>query len=175
MQARNHLRRIILCALFAALTCLTTAMVSFPAPLVGYIHMGDCLVLCSAFLLGPLYGAAAAGIGSALADIFLSYTVYAPGTLVIKALFALVAVCLARVTGRFLPKTVSLLIGGIAGGVLMALGYFAYEAFALGYGLGAAVNIPLNLVQAAFGIIVSTLLVTLLQKIPHVQNILTNQ
>ena len=172
MKTANRLHRLILCALFAALTCVATAAISFPAPLVGSVHMGDCMVLCAAFLLGPVYGTVAAGIGSALADIFLAYTVYAPATLVIKALFALVAVCLARATRRFVPRTLSLVIGGTVGGVLMALGYFAYEALALGYGLAAAANIPLNLVQALFGVVVSTVLVTLLQRIPLVQNTL---
>ena len=40
---------------------------------------------------GPWYGFAAGGIGSMLADIFLGYAHYAPGTLVIKGVMALVA------------------------------------------------------------------------------------
>ena len=174
MKHHGHLRRVLLCALFAALTCLTTAVVSIPAPLVGYIHLGDCMVLCAAFLLGPVYGVAAAGIGSALADLLLAYTVYAPATLVIKALFALVAVLLARPLRR-LPPSIAHAIGGVAGGTVMVLGYFVYEALALGYGLAAAANIPLNLVQAGFGVVASTLLVALLRKIPPIQNILADK
>lgn len=173
MNRSRHLPQIILCALFTALTCLATVAVQLPAPVVGYIHLGDCMVLCAAFLLPPVYGALAAGIGSALADVFLSFTVYAPGTLVIKALFAIVAFWLARALRRMLPPTVSCLIGGIVGGILMALGYFIYEAWILGYGIAAAANIPLNLVQAGVGIALALILVALLSKnsrIIHIQS-----
>jgi uncharacterized membrane protein len=159
----NHLRKLILTALFTALTCLATAMISDPAPLVGYVHVGDVLVLCSAFLLGPLWGAVAAGLGSALADVFLAYAIYAPATLVIKAAFAMVAALTARAL-RSLPVGFGRFLGGVLGGILMALGYFVYEAFALGYGVGAAANIPASLLQAALGIVVSLPLIALVEK-----------
>lgn len=49
------------------------------------------MVLLCGWLLGPIYGTIAAGLGPALADIFSGYVVYAPATFVIKALMALVA------------------------------------------------------------------------------------
>ena len=159
----NRLRKLILTALFAALTCLATAVIQVPAPLVGYVHIGDILVLCSAFLLGPIFGTAAAGIGSALADIFLAYAIYAPATLLIKAAFALVAALVARALRAF-PPSFGRLLGGLLGGILMALGYFAYEAFVLGYGIGAAANIPASLLQAALGIAVSIPLTALMER-----------
>ncbi len=36
----------------------------------GYVHLGDSLVLVSAWALGPVYGPLAAGIGSALRIFF---------------------------------------------------------------------------------------------------------
>ena len=41
-----------------------TIVVQIPSPLGGYIHLGDMAVLLCGFLLGPIWGAAAAGIGS---------------------------------------------------------------------------------------------------------------
>ncbi len=171
MKLNHHLRHLVLCALFAALTCLATAVFQIPAPIVGYIHLGDCMVLCAAFLLPRAYGAVAAGIGSALADIYLGWTVYAPGTFVIKFLFAVVALVLARTLRGGMPIPFARLIGGVVGGVFMALGYFAYEAWILGYGVAVVANIPLNLVQAGVGVILSVILVSLLQKNPHVNRI----
>ena len=88
---QTKLRTLILAAMFAALTCVATMIIHIPSPIGGYFNLGDCMVLLSAFVLGPVWGTAAGGIGSALADVICGYFVYAPGTLVIKALMALAA------------------------------------------------------------------------------------
>ena len=53
-------------ALFMALCCVATMVIQIPSPTQGYVNLGDCVVLLSGWLLGPWYGIAAAGIGSAL-------------------------------------------------------------------------------------------------------------
>ena len=88
---QTKLRTLILAAMFAALTCVATMIIHIPSPIGGYFNLGDCMVLLSAFVLGPVWGTAAGGIGSALADVICGYFVYAPGTLVIKALMGLLA------------------------------------------------------------------------------------
>ena len=88
---QTKLRTLILAAMFAALTCVATMIIHIPSPIGGYFNLGDCMVLLSAFVLGPVWGTAAGGIGSALADVICGYFIYAPGTLVIKALMALAA------------------------------------------------------------------------------------
>ena len=79
-------------AMFAALTCIATFIIKIPTPGTGgYIHPGDALVILSGIFLGPLYGAAAAGIGSAMADILGGYFFYAPVTMLIKGITAFCA------------------------------------------------------------------------------------
>ena len=82
--------RIVLSALFAALAYVATSIIRIPT-FTGYVNIGDTIVLLSAWLIGGVYGALAAGIGSALADLLASYTTYVPGTFIIKFLMALVA------------------------------------------------------------------------------------
>jgi uncharacterized membrane protein len=53
------------------------------------------MIYISAFLLGPV-AAAAAAIGSALADMAGGYAVYIPATLIIKALWGLFSLCSAE-------------------------------------------------------------------------------
>ena len=77
--------------MLAALCCVATMIIKIPSPLKGYLNLGDCIVLLSGFMLSPLYGFLAAGIGSALADVFSGYVVYAPATFLIKGLMALAA------------------------------------------------------------------------------------
>lgn len=81
----KHVRLLVLAALFTALTTVATMVIQIPSPMSGYVNLGDCMVLLSAWVLGPFVGAAAGGIGSMLADIITGYAYYAPGTLIIKA------------------------------------------------------------------------------------------
>ena len=84
-------KRISFTALFAALCCVATVLITIPLPASGYFNTGDVFVLLSAWCLGPIYGVAAAAIGSALGDLFLGYALYAPVTFFVKGLTAFVA------------------------------------------------------------------------------------
>ena len=63
-------KNLVMGALMAALTCIATMIIKIPTPTLGYIHLGDGLVLLCGIVLGPLGGALSAGIGSMFADIF---------------------------------------------------------------------------------------------------------
>lgn len=151
-------KKMILAALLAALCCVAT--LAFQLPIAqGYVNLGDCFVLLSGWLLGPVWGAAAGGIGSMLADVFLGYGTYAPATLIIKALMAFLAAGIARK-----DKSVYYLCGGLAAELLMAFGYFAYEGIVLGLGLPAAANLPWNLLQGAVGLVAAFLILQVFRK-----------
>ena len=155
-------KKLVLAALFAALAYCATLIIHIQSPIGGYLTLGDCIVLLAGWLLGPAYGAAAAGLGSALADLTLGYTSYIPGTFVIKALMAVVAYYAAKaVPGKTVVKSV---ISGVLAEVVMVGGYFCFEATILGNGLGAAVGIASNLMQALAGIVCAVLIKLILDK-----------
>lgn len=166
----DKLFKLVLAAVFAALSCVATLVIQIPVPATnGYINLGDGAVLLGAFLLGPLYGAAAGGLGSALADLILGYAVYAPGTFIIKALMALCAALFLRALKK--KPLAGAVAGGIVGELLMVFGYFAYESELLGYGLAAAASIPANAIQGAAGFIVSVVVYQALRAIPMVKRL----
>ena len=151
---RNHLLKISTAAAMMALTCVLTLAVRIPSPTKGYLNLGDCAVLFGGWLLGPIYGPIAGGVGSALADLFAGYPVYVPGTLVIKAAMAFLA---ALVPYRFRRKESSrpgigfVLSAVIAEGVMTA-GYWLYEAVVVGEGFAAAfAGVSGNVVQGIAG------------------------
>lgn len=154
----SHTFRIVMTALFAALVCVATMFIRIPSPTGGYLNLGDGIVLMSAILLGPVWGTAAAGVGSMLADLLSGYAAYAPGTLVVKALTALTAAAIYRRIGDRRGSLPRILISGIPAEILMALGYFAYTGIFLSYGAGAVAEIPGNLAQGAAGIAVCAVL-----------------
>ena len=161
----NHsIKKLVFAAAMAALACVAT-LVHVPAPLVGYIHVGDAIVLLSAALLGPLYGTAGAAIGSLLADLLLGYAAYAPATFLIKGAVALVfALLCRRVKAEGFKGYLWLLLCGALSECLMIGGYFVYELFL--YDLGAALpGLWLNGIQAAIGAVLGALLVLQVRRI----------
>lgn len=166
-------RNIIMAALMAAMTCIATMIIKVPSP-TGYIHLGDGLVLLSGIILGPLYGGAAAGIGSMFADLLLGYAGFAPATLIIKALAAIVGSVIYHFIYHLISqkklKPIATIAAGICGGIVVTSGYFIFEGYIMGLGFAAAFSgVPFNLVQNAFGIIVSTFLLPFLIKVPVIK------
>lgn len=176
MNTKNNTQFLILSALMAALTCVATMIIKIPTPALGYIHFGDGLVLLSGILLGPVYGSLAAGIGSMFADIFSGYSGFAPATLIIKALAALIGGFIyhsvIRFTHKKFERLLCVILGGLGGGTIVVAGYYLFSAFILGMGAAAAlVDIPLNLLQTVFGILGAAFLLPVLDKIPLVGEI----
>lgn len=166
----DRIRKIVWTGLFTALTTVATMAIRVPTPTGGFVNAGDALVILSAFILGPGWGAFAAGFGSALADILATYTVYAPATLIIKALMALVA---ASVLQRAAKKQKSLkyaVVGSILAELVMIAGYYLFTAVFMTRSYTAALaEIPGNAVQAVFGAVVGTALFYALMRIPYVR------
>lgn len=132
---------------------LTTLFVRIPLPTRGYFNVGDIAVVFAGLVLGSLakkkgflWGAAAGGIGSALADVLGGYAIFAPLTLVAKGTEGALA---AWASGKR-PLWHYALLG--AGGICMVAWYFVGEALMPNIGLQGAVSelIP-NLIQAVGG------------------------
>lgn len=158
------LLKLVFAAMFAALICVATMVIQIPSPMNGYVNFGDCFILVAAWVLGPVYGFAAGGIGSALADLFSGYAHYVPGTFVIKGLIAVAAALIARWFAKKSPKLklVGYISGAVCGEIIMVAGYFGYAALLLGKGFGAWASVPGNLVQGAFGVIVGVVVIQIL-------------
>ena len=159
----SHTKKIVIASLMAALACVATMIVKIPSPMSGYINLGDCIVLVSAFLLSAGYGFAAAGIGSALADLLSGYVAYAPATLVIKGTMALIAFGGYRLLQKKLGSVPARILTGLVAELVMVVGYFLFEGVLYGYGL-AVLNIPGNSAQGAAGLILGCMLAQVFEK-----------
>ncbi|MCM1335681.1 MAG: ECF transporter S component [Eubacterium sp.] len=160
----QKLLRLVFAAMFTALICVATLVIRVPSPTNGYVNFGDCFILVAAWVLGPFYGFAAGGIGSALADLFSGYAHYGPGTLVIKGLIALSAALVTRAVSRKAPRLrlLGYAAGAAVGEAIMIVGYFGYSALLLGKGFGAWASVPGNTVQGLFGLVAGTLVIRVL-------------
>ncbi len=95
MEKRSiQVNKIVLTGLMTALVILAT---SLKIPILnGYIHLGDGFVFLSAVILGPFYGAFAAGVGSMAADILGGFAQWALPTLLIKSSMAMLLGLISR-------------------------------------------------------------------------------
>lgn len=150
-------------ALMAALACVATMIIKIPSPLKGYINLGDCIVLVAGWMLSPTYGFLAAGLGSALADMFSGYVTYAPATFVIKGLMAIIAFYGFKLLHKKLGNLPSRIISGVAAEIMMILGYFVFEGFLYGF-VPSMVNIPANGVQGIAGLVIGIVLMKVFEK-----------
>lgn len=146
MRDKSILRMVHL-GLSAALVFIATYFIKIILP-IGYIHVGDGMILASAALLGPAAWLPAA-IGSSLADLFLGFTPYALPTFLIKGLVGLIAGYLVtRVNKLWLAGLIFVVVE-----LFMVAGYFITESFMYGVN-GAIPAVPPNLLQGLSGVVI---------------------
>ena len=153
-KSKFSINQVALYGILMALTVLATMLVTIPTIATqGYINLGDAIVLLSGMILGPTGGFVVGGVGSALADIILGYSYYAPFTLVIKGIEGALGVFLFRK----ILKEKNTLIPLVVGGIWMAIGYLLAEM--LLYNFPAAIaSFPGNILQGVVGAILASLL-----------------
>ena len=160
---KTKTQKIVMAAMLAALVCVATMIVKIPSPLKGYLNLGDCVVLLSGWILSPVYGFLAAGIGSALADLFSGYVTYAPATFIIKGIMALIAYFGFSLFQKKMPELPSRIIAGVLAELFMVLGYLLFEGVLYGF-VASLVNIPANAIQGLAGLILGIVLIKIFEK-----------
>ena len=118
---------------------------------IGYINLGDGVILISAFLLGPVAFFPAA-IGSALSDLIAGYAQYIIPTFIIKGLMGYAAGTGLRKMKITLLKKI---IIGIISEIIMIAGYFLFESLPFMYGWQAAAgSVFFNAIQGIAAVII---------------------
>ncbi len=159
---KSRTQKIVMASMLAAVVCVATMIIKIPSPR-GYINIGDSVVLLSGWLLSPLYGFLAAGVGSALADLFLGYALYAPVTFFVKGIMAFLAYHLFKVMYKKMPKLPARIITGVLAEIFMSIGYYIFEGFLYGF-IPALSSMPGNLIQGTVGLIIGILLIGVFER-----------
>jgi uncharacterized membrane protein len=134
-------------AIMIALTAVFTLLVRVPIPLTGgYFNLSDVAIFFAACTFGPWVGLVAGGVGTALADVVMGYTTFAPLTFFAHGLEGLVVGLLARRLSGW-----KIVFAWAAGAIVMVGIYFAGEYWILGIGPDAVLEIYINLFQVAVG------------------------
>ena len=145
----TKLRKLAVCGLMAAFVFVAT-QIRIPTA-IGYINLGDAVILISSFILGPI-ALFPAAIGSALSDLIAGYAQYIIPTFIIKGLMGYVAGAALSKVKVTVPKKI--LIGVIAE-VIMIAGYFIFEALPFMYGVEAAAgSLFFNAIQGIAAVVI---------------------
>jgi uncharacterized membrane protein len=173
LRSHTLAKQLAFSALFAALCFVSTFVITVPLPN-GYFNTGDVFVLLSGWFLGPIYGAVAAAVGSALADVLSGFAFYAPATFFIKGMDAALAwlVWKAMKTALKKPSLDCVCRGAsaIAAETFMVLGYFLFES-ALYTFAGGAVALLGNTLQGVLCGVCATVLCIVFYRIPAVKKL----
>lgn len=166
VNTKNLTLKLCLTAMFIALVFVATKVLQIPfVGANGYFNLGDAVLLTGALFLGPVYGAVAAGVGAALADVISPFAIYAPATLVIKALMAVVFYFIAvkpmKKQSKILIRILFVVLGALVAEAVMVGGYFVFETCLYGVGT-AALSVVGNVTQGACGLVIAAVLVNVL-------------
>lgn len=125
-KQQEHLKYIVLSALFAAMIFVMTAFVHIPTQQ-GYVHIGDGIIYLAAALLPMPYAIGAAAIGAGLSDYLSGYALWILPSMLIKAAGVTVftakkpAILHKRNIFALLPAAIICIGGYYAAGVLLAM------------------------------------------------------
>ena len=164
MERTNPLKKsstydLVLIAIFTALTMVATVIIVIPFPSsTGYLNFGDALVFLSGLLLGPWGGFVSGGVGSALADVVLGYTHFAPITLIVKGLEGFTVGYITQQSRFKSHLTFRDLLGLICAALVMLSGYLIAEIPLVGLGFAIAELVSVNLLQVTVGIIIVSII-----------------
>lgn len=172
MRSSDSTQKIVITALFAALTCAATMAIRIPiVGTGGYVHLGDALVILSGIILGPVWGLLAAGVGSAMADLLGGYFVYVPITFAIKGLAALASGHVSRaVCNKPRLRHAAAVLGGCADIILVSGGYFVCEIPMYGLSAAAASVLP-NAFQGTAGLVIALILYPVMLSVPQLRRL----
>ena len=184
MKNKNSIYKIVTVGLLGALVFVSNYL-SFPIPVpvgdISRIHLGNAFCLLAGFVMGPIGGGLASGIGAMLYDLTNpAYIASAPFTFVFKFLLAAVCGLIAhkgKITGNMLEEDFTItvprsIVAGICGSLTYIVLYLAKsyittvlagsapEAAAIALATKAA----LSTVNAILAIIISVPLSALIRK-----------
>ena len=127
---------------FVALVFVVTAYLHIPTNN-GYIHIGDGFIYLAASLLPWPYAVFVGAGGALLADVLTGFAVWAPGSVVVKAVTALLFSSKGK---RIITLRNALAL--LPASVICAGGYYLYEALIYSNFISPLAGIPANLTQS---------------------------
>ena len=139
---RKRIRLMCISGMLTALVFVLTAYLHIPTNN-GYVHVGDGLIYFAACMLPLPYAMAVGAVGALLADCLTGYAIWAPASVVIKAVTVLL---FSSRTEKVMSLRNWLALFPAA--LVCACGYYLYECLIYGNLIAPLYGIPASLLQS---------------------------
>jgi len=147
-------QRIVFSGMFIALVTVSTFInIPYPGSIGGLMHLGTLMLFIISLKFGKTYGALAGGIGMGIFDVLGGWMSWAPGTLVVRFIMGYVVGWISEDNMGQGANTYKNIIAIVAGGLIMIVGYYLYEATFLSTFKVALTSITGNLAQISIGLL----------------------
>lgn len=144
-----NVKKVAIAGILTATETIATMMIAISIPASeGYFNVGEAIIFFTAIIFGPYIGAFVGGVGAALADLLLGYSIFAPATFVGKGLEGfMVGFLYLRLSKSQLLKSkwkqFTLFLGVLIAGLLIGLGLIFTEGeLVIGWSFGSSISIP---------------------------------
>lgn len=139
---KNKTKLICITGIFSALVFVVTAYLHIPT-YNGYVHCGDGFIFIAASVLPMPYSIVVGVLGAMLADCLTGFAIWAPGSMIIKGLLAILFTCKAN---KIITKRNLIML--LPAALISAAGYYFYEVLITGSFVASLSGIPGSLIQA---------------------------
>lgn len=163
---KQKIKLMCLAGVFTALVYVSTAYLHIPSH-TGYTHVGDGFIYLAACLLPLPYAAFVGAVGALLADCLTGFAIWAPGSVIIKAVAVLFFV---RKSEKIITLRNALAL--LPASAVCIGGYYLYEAIITGNFVAPIAGIPGYITQSVLSSILFVVLGLALDKIKAKDHIL---
>ena len=139
---KNHTKLMCISGILSALVFVITAYLHIPT-YNGYVHCGDGVIFLAACVLPIPYSIIVGALGAMLADLLTGFAIWAPGSMIIKGLLALLFTCKSN---KIITKRNLIMLFPAA--LISVAGYYLYEALITGSFIVSLSGIPGSIIQA---------------------------
>ncbi len=169
-KTRTKTFDLVITAFLAALIFVATLInIKLPFGQGGLIHLGTSMLFMSAILFGPKKGALAGAIGMGLFDILGGWAIWAPTTIVARALQGFIVGKIAWSKGHRGDNVgLNILAAVVSMPVMMAV-YYIGQGIMFGNWIQPLASIPGDMIQNVVGLLIAIPVCIVLKKTPYFQ------
>ncbi|WP_339252153.1 ECF transporter S component [Sporosarcina sp. FSL W8-0480] len=159
---------LVLTAILSTLVLISTMFINIKLPIGqgGLIHLGTAMLFIVAILFGPKKGALAGAIGMGLFDIFGGWAIWAPTTIVARALQGYIVGKIAWSNGHHGDSIKFNILGAIASIPVMLAVYYIGQGIMYNNWVAPLASIPGDVIQNVVGLLIAIPLCIALKKTP---------
>ncbi|MGE7751607.1 ECF transporter S component [Lysinibacillus fusiformis] len=160
---------LVITAILAALVFVATMFINLKLPFGqgGLIHLGTSMLFISAILFGPKKGALAGAIGMGLFDIVGGWLIWAPTTIISRALQGFIVGNIAWSKGYKGDHIGLNILGAVVSMPVMIAVYYIGQAIMFNSWIAPLASIPGDIIQNVVGLIIAIPVCVVLKKTPY--------